>query len=95
MPSVFKGINKDYWESEVKKENQGFKRTYRTLPVRNGTLFCGLTLQFSYGNYQFLAEMVNGNGLVGSDENQYSIFIIMSSDSDTGFLKSKNTYQFF
>lgn len=38
MLNVFEGINKGYWESEVKKGNQGFKRTYGTLPCRKGTL---------------------------------------------------------
>lgn len=76
MFHVFKGTDKGYWKSEVKKRNQGFKRIYRQLPFRDGTLSVAcLTLQFRNKDYQFLAEAVNGNGFVGLDENQYSIFI--------------------
>lgn len=38
MFDVFKGTDKGYWKSEVKKRNQGFKRIYRQLPFRDGTL---------------------------------------------------------
>lgn len=38
MLNVFKGMDKGYQESKVKKENEGFKRTYGALSFKNRTL---------------------------------------------------------
>lgn len=65
-------------KSKVKKINQGFIRIYGTLPFRYGTLLAALTSEFRNEDYQFLAKAVNGNGFVGGDENQYSIFIYLA-----------------